>query len=141
MRLSEAAHAALLRHSFPGNVRELRHALERAVALCDGDEILVEHLPPKLREPSARPGGRETSSEPSPWIEPTSLSSPARVPPASPALGPGEHQTMGHTVAAAERQTIERALGIAGGNRREAATLLGIGLRTLYEKLKRHGIK
>jgi two-component system, NtrC family, response regulator AtoC len=39
-----------------------------------------------------------------------------------------------------ERQTIERTLAAVGGNRRLAATKLGIGLRTLYEKLKRYGL-
>jgi two-component system, NtrC family, response regulator AtoC len=39
-----------------------------------------------------------------------------------------------------ERKAIERALAATGGNRRRAATMLGIGLRTLYEKLKRYGL-
>ena len=39
-----------------------------------------------------------------------------------------------------ERIAIERALGETGGNRRRAALRLGIGLRTLYEKLKRYQI-
>jgi len=40
-----------------------------------------------------------------------------------------------------ERQTIERTLAGVGGNRREAAAKLGIGLRTLYDKLKRYNLK
>jgi len=44
------------------------------------------------------------------------------------------------TLAALEREAIERALQNAGGNRRIAAERLGIGLRTLYEKLKRYGV-
>jgi DNA-binding NtrC family response regulator len=39
-----------------------------------------------------------------------------------------------------ERQTIERTVAAVGGNRRLAATRLGIGLRTLYEKLKRYDL-
>ena len=44
------------------------------------------------------------------------------------------------TVFEIERDAIVRALAATGGNRRRAATRLGIGLRTLYDKLKRHGI-
>ena len=46
----------------------------------------------------------------------------------------------GGTMEDIERQAIERALAATGGNRRRAATMLGIGLRTLYEKLKRYGL-
>ena len=48
VRLSEGAAAALLAHDWPGNVRELQNAIERAVVLCEGGEILVEDLPPEL---------------------------------------------------------------------------------------------
>jgi two-component system response regulator FlrC len=40
-----------------------------------------------------------------------------------------------------EREAIERALALVGGNRRAAAERLGIGLRTLYDKLKRYGLE
>jgi two-component system response regulator FlrC len=39
-----------------------------------------------------------------------------------------------------EREAIDHALAETGGNRREAAERLGIGVRTLYEKLKRYGL-
>jgi DNA-binding NtrC family response regulator len=44
MRLSQAAMDCLHAYDFPGNIRELRNLLERAVLLCDGDAILAEHL-------------------------------------------------------------------------------------------------
>ncbi len=44
------------------------------------------------------------------------------------------------TLESAERVAIERALADSAGNRRRAADRLGIGLRTLYEKIKRYGI-
>jgi two-component system response regulator AtoC len=44
------------------------------------------------------------------------------------------------SLADAERELIEETLAVVGGNRRSAAERLGIGLRTLYDKLKRHGI-
>jgi len=45
------------------------------------------------------------------------------------------------SLAELERQTIQRTLAAVGGNRRVAATKLGIGLRTLYEKLKRYDLR
>ena len=62
------------------------------------------------------------------WIEPPE----AQVAPA--AAGDG-------SLADLERQTIERTLAAVGGNRRAAAAKLGIGLRTLYEKLKRYDLR
>ncbi len=56
--------------------------------------------------------------------------------PAVPAAAAGEPATMTEL----ERDAIERALAATGGNRRQAAARLGIGLRTLYEKLKRYGL-
>jgi len=44
------------------------------------------------------------------------------------------------SLADAERELIEETLAVVGGNRRSAADRLGIGLRTLYDKLKKHGI-
>jgi PAS domain S-box-containing protein len=42
---------ALLRYSWPGNIRELKHVIEHAFVLCHDDVISIEHLPPCLRQP------------------------------------------------------------------------------------------
>ncbi len=63
------------------------------------------------------------------WIEGSS----------SPPNAPDDSSTDG-SLADLERQTIQRTLAAVGGNRRLAATKLGIGLRTLYEKLKRYDL-
>lgn len=55
-RVSPAAMAALTRHSWPGNIRELEHAVERAVVLCEGLEILPEHLPNVVCQPQKNLG-------------------------------------------------------------------------------------
>jgi DNA-binding NtrC family response regulator len=96
---------------WPGNVRELRNTLERAMILADGPVLRAEHLWLDSAEP-ARPG-------------------------ASPALAAGGTSSL----ADLERQTIERTLAEVSGNRREAAAKLGIGLRTLYDKLKRYNLR
>jgi len=48
VRLSPQAAQCLLAHSWSGNVRELRNAVQRACLLCRGDVIMPEHLPPKV---------------------------------------------------------------------------------------------
>jgi DNA-binding NtrC family response regulator len=44
-RISPAAMAALQEYEWPGNIRELQNVVERAVVVCDGVEIRIEHLP------------------------------------------------------------------------------------------------
>ena len=50
--------SVLRRHAWPGNVRELLHVVEAAMVLCDGPEILPEHLPASLRDAPGAPSGR-----------------------------------------------------------------------------------
>jgi DNA-binding NtrC family response regulator len=52
VRLSPQASQAILTHSWTGNVRELRNAMQRACLLCQGDVILPEHLPAKMGLPT-----------------------------------------------------------------------------------------
>jgi two-component system response regulator HydG len=51
--LSEAVKARLQAYDYPGNIRELRNILERAMLMADGDTLLVEHLPPELASETA----------------------------------------------------------------------------------------
>jgi NtrC-family two-component system response regulator AlgB len=48
LAFSTEALERLRAHAWPGNVRELRNAVERAVILCTGKQVLLEHLPPRL---------------------------------------------------------------------------------------------
>ncbi|MDD3529910.1 MAG: sigma-54-dependent Fis family transcriptional regulator [Gallionellaceae bacterium] len=59
LRLSGAACERLAIYGFPGNIRELRNMLERAVLLCDGEVIGPEHLPLDLAPMPSAPAGRE----------------------------------------------------------------------------------
>ena len=108
--LSDAAVAALRRHSWPGNVRELLHAVEAAFVICEGDAIQLEHLPPSVQQ------------------------SPGTPLPVTP--GPQE----GHIPTLAELEVIHirRALELNHGHRASAARALGISERNLYRKLKEH---
>jgi len=99
-------------HPWPGNVRELRNAIERAVLFCKGDRIAVDDLPGSLRgEGGDRP-----------------LRPPAPVRPL--------HQA----VEEAEAEAIKAALAATHGRRAEAAELLGISRKTLWEKIRLYEI-
>jgi DNA-binding NtrC family response regulator len=62
-RFSPEAAKALLGYIWSGNVRELEHAIERAVILCPGDELRPEDLPPEVRPPEAGPAAGRTLAE------------------------------------------------------------------------------
>jgi DNA-binding NtrC family response regulator len=99
-------------HSWPGNVRELRNVVERAVLFCRGNRITVDELPAALR-------GDDTDRAPRP-------ATPVR--------------SLHDAVEDAEIQAIEAALAATDGRRAEAAELLGISRKTLWEKIRHHGI-
>ncbi len=103
----------LERYPFPGNVRELKNAVEWAVTFCDGKTILPEHLPVRIRE--ARPGP-ELKNE------------------FTPEAIPGNESFM--SLAQVEHKYIDHVLKKVNGNKRRAASILGIGRRTLYRKLE-----
>jgi DNA-binding NtrC family response regulator len=104
----------LMAHNWPGNARELRNAIERAVVLCpDGAPLDAAHLPPGF-------GADE------------SLGSPALD-------GSVVTVRVGTTVGEAERMLILRTLEAAGQNKTRAAEILGVSLKTLHNKLKEYG--
>jgi two-component system response regulator AtoC len=115
LTLAPDALRAIESHPWPGNVRELRNALERGCILAERAVIerwmLGLHESDGETEPHADPIARERPTDEAP----TNLE-------------------------ALEVLTIRRALDASDGNRKRAADALGIGLRTLYEKLKRYGI-
>ncbi len=99
-------------YPFPGNVRELRNAVERAVTFASGNWIRTEHLPARIRD------HRAGTQEP-----------PAQV------WGSGEAEEELPALAEVERRYIQYILDRVGGNKRRAASILGIGRRTLYRRL------
>ncbi|HEY3490443.1 MAG TPA: sigma-54 dependent transcriptional regulator [Candidatus Deferrimicrobiaceae bacterium] len=110
-RLSPAAMRALLSCGWPGNVRQLRNALETASLIAPGEVIEPDALPAEVT------GG----------VLPSTATGPIALP------GP-------KTIEEAEREAIRAALEKTGGNKTQAAKLLGIGLRTLHRKVKEHGL-
>jgi transcriptional regulator with PAS, ATPase and Fis domain len=64
-RIAPEAMEWLKSHSWPGNIRELQNTMERAVLLCTGDEITLEHLPPSVGPAAGRAGdARDADSDP-----------------------------------------------------------------------------
>jgi DNA-binding NtrC family response regulator len=98
-------------HHWPGNVREMRNTLERAVILCGGSMIEKKHLPPNF--------GASTTL--------TTANDPRSV-----------HLHVGTTVEEAERQLIFKTLTATSNNKTRAAEILGISLKTLHNKLKEY---
>ncbi|MBM4034135.1 MAG: FHA domain-containing protein [Planctomycetes bacterium] len=114
LEFTDAARAALRAHPWPGNVRELRNLIERLVALSDKALIDAPDLP------LMAVGGTGVGG--------------TGVPPVT-APGPLP------SIEQVERQHIERVLRHTGGNKKEAAGILGIDRSTLYAKLKSYGLE
>jgi DNA-binding NtrC family response regulator len=127
------AQTALMRYDYPGNVRELEHAIERGVVLADGDTITLADLPPVMStsKPLLLPPASATLGD----------DGNARSPGAAPS-GPGFD--MGYppdwSLAEVERAHIERVLADLGGNVTATARRLGISRTTLWRKMKSHGL-
>jgi DNA-binding NtrC family response regulator len=113
--ISPRAYAALAEYQFPGNIRELKHAIEHAVVLARGQEIDLEHLPEDIA------GGSRS-------LERTSNQQ------------PGPFHSLQAAIKEFEREYLLRALERAHGNKSEAAALLGISRKNLWEKLRAFGI-
>lgn len=102
--IDQGAVETLLRHDWPGNLRELQHVIDRAVARADGPQVLRRHLPPL------------------------------------PSSAPAASDPLEGTYAEVEARLLRRAMQRAGGNKSEAARLLGLKRTTFLDKLRRHGI-
>lgn len=103
----------LMGYRWPGNIRELSNAIRSAVVLAD-NEIDVEHLPTSIRF------------------------SEKKIPsPAAPPLG---DVALKDVLKKVEREHIVATLEKTDWNRTEAAKILGIDYKTLYNKMKEHGI-
>jgi two-component system response regulator HydG len=116
---------SLLAHSWPGNIRELRNVMERAVALCQGSIIGLDDLPPALHRVAAA----NAAAPPSAALQP--------VPSAPPLAGA---RSLATSKAVVEQGVISEALKQHGGNRLRAAAALGISRKTLYQKLNKYGL-
>lgn len=107
------ARDALGRHGWPGNARELRNRIERAVALANGPWLTTGDLFPD-RAAHLRPETGRTASS--------------------------DQSTLADVLLAAERRAVAEALDATGWDVGAAAARLGVGRSTLFEKLRRLGL-
>jgi DNA-binding NtrC family response regulator len=119
MTLSQDALAVLVAHAWPGNVRELQNAIERAVILADGDQLLPRHL-------SLAPVQGQSANE-DPWdmLDWSGTLADVSV----------------RFAAEAEKRKIAMAMKQANNDKGRAADLLQIGFKTLTAKLRQHGLE
>jgi two-component system response regulator PilR (NtrC family) len=120
-QLSADALATLKDYDFPGNVRELENILERALTLCDGQEINASdlQLPQGMSIDRAETGGPASGAT---------------------ASGPAGEENLDEYLARIEEVAIRDALAKTNQNKTAAAKLLGITFRALRYKLEKLGI-
>lgn len=155
-RLSDSALAKLKSHRWPGNIRELKSALERAVLVAEGAVVSAEHVTfvgwgpslPPAPLPSAPTGAMEISVQgrargdakrpvsvqvvSAPPIDLASVAETVAPPPAD---------DFYHLKRERERASILAALEQCGGNQTQAAIQLGMPRRTLVKRLTEYGIR
>jgi transcriptional regulator with GAF, ATPase, and Fis domain len=113
--VSRAAMQRLTEHTWPGNVRELEKTIKRALILADeAQPVLVHHLPNELQK--GLPG---TSQEDASGLE-----------------GPSLREQL----AQVEARLIEACMRRTGGNKSEAARILGVSYPSLLQKIKQYGV-
>lgn len=117
---SHFAMNALLNYSWPGNIRELKNTIKRAVLLAS-DEVTVDCLPPQIEHPEEQAYGTGKS---------TCLA------------GRQEHtNSFKNKIEEVEKETIENLLKKYAGNKKKVAEELKIARKTLYNKIKKYKIE
>jgi transcriptional regulator with PAS, ATPase and Fis domain len=109
-------------HPWPGNIRELKNTVERALTLCSGPELSPDHVMLDHHVTHLVGARGETPGRPKP-VDPEPPRRMLRMDPAT------------------EREIIVRALDEAGGNQTRAARDLGISRRTLVNRISEYGLR
>ena len=117
--ISDEVLRTMMRYDWPGNVREMENAIERACAMSSGPVLHLGDLPTQLQQRG---------------LEARRVAAPAEEGPAA-----GDAPQL-RTLADLEREAILGAIRALNGDKLKAAKLLGIGKTTLYRKLKEYGI-
>lgn len=121
-RLTDSAREALNQHDFPGNVRELENILERAMTLCDSQQICCEDLSLRMSPTPAKPSHTRDAQSSSDWRDEFACAQEIGL------------EAYLETI---EREMLTHALNETQHNKTAAAALLGISFRTLRYRLKK----
>jgi DNA-binding NtrC family response regulator len=112
--VSPETYRLLRRYPWPGNVRELKNVIQTALLMVEGKELKPEFIPERIRPVENTAGnGRDSTCS-------------FRV---------------GTSLGAVEKELIRMTLSRVSGNKKLAASILGISRRALYNKLKRHELQ
>ena len=109
-KISPAVIKMLTEYNFPGNIRELRNLMERAIIICDGKELLTDHFPHTVK-------GRQTKEV---------------------TIEGGEDDVL--DLREMQIRTIRRALEKTNYNKNEAAKLLNLDWNALYRRMQKYNI-
>jgi len=115
--ISDEVREFLASYEFPGNIRELQNILEYSFIFCKSGTLMLEHLPPEIRNMA---NGR------------TEFAEPAAAPPAG--------RSLESSLDSAEKTMIAETLLKFEGNRAKAARHLKIDYSTLWRKMKKYGL-
>jgi DNA-binding NtrC family response regulator len=129
--LTEDASAALRTYHWPGNVRQLKNCLERAVILSNNGRITLAELPPEVTRPAV-------VAPVMPGAAPVVPSGELAMAPVAP-IGPAPPST--GSLREVERQQILAALEKTGWHRGKTAEILGISPSTLYRRLRDYDLE
>ena len=109
--ITETALMILMNFDWPGNIRQLRNCIRTMVVMCDADMLDIQDMPPEIYQRRQLAAGAGTPA----------------------GLGSASLNDL-------EKQAIADTLAKTKGNREKAATILGIGERTLYRKIKEYNL-
>lgn len=129
--ISRAVMDRFMAYSWPGNARELRNTIERAVILANGKSIDVSHLPPGFGEEQHTPPAHGAHLTHPPITYSSSANNSSDT----------VHLSVGMTVDEAEKQLILKTLEATRNNKTRAAEILGISSKTLQNKLKEYALE
>lgn len=111
LNISEKAMDILLNYTWPGNIRQLKHALRIMVVMCEGEMIDVQDIPPEINSVLRLGEGPVSTAN-----------------------------LAGKALVDVEKEAISSTLKLVDGNREKASKMLGIGERTLYRKIKEYDL-